>query len=32
VIRKTGFKGSFADFLKFLRTDPRFYAKTPRSS
>ena len=29
VIRKTGFKGSFADFLKFLRTDPRFYAKTP---
>lgn len=29
VIRKTGFTGSFADFLKFLRTDPRFYAKTP---
>ena len=29
VIRKTGFSGSFADFLKFLRTDPRFYAKTP---
>ena len=29
VIRKTGFAGSFADFLKFLRTDPRFYAKTP---
>ncbi|HYK41028.1 MAG TPA: DUF885 domain-containing protein [Thermoanaerobaculia bacterium] len=29
VIRKTGFQGSFADFLKFLRTDPRFYAKTP---
>ncbi|MEP6995683.1 MAG: DUF885 domain-containing protein, partial [Acidobacteriota bacterium] len=29
VVRKTGFSGSFADFLKFLRTDPRFYAKTP---
>jgi uncharacterized protein (DUF885 family) len=29
VIRQTGFSGSFADFLKFLRTDPRFYAKTP---
>jgi uncharacterized protein (DUF885 family) len=29
VIRKTGFAGTFADFLKFLRTDPRFYAKTP---
>ena len=28
-IRQTGFKGSFADFLHFLRTDPRFYAKTP---
>jgi uncharacterized protein (DUF885 family) len=29
IIRQTGFKGSFADFLEFLRTDPRFYAKTP---
>jgi uncharacterized protein (DUF885 family) len=29
VIRKTGFSGSFADFVKFLRTDARFYAKTP---
>jgi uncharacterized protein (DUF885 family) len=29
VIRKTGFQGDFAAFLKFLRTDPRFYAKTP---
>ena len=27
--RGTGFKGSFADFLRFLRTDPQFYAKTP---
>ena len=25
VIGKTGFKGSFAEFLTFLRTDPRFY-------
>jgi uncharacterized protein (DUF885 family) len=24
-IRETGFNGSFADFLKMLRTDPRFY-------
>lgn len=29
VIQETGFSGSFADFLTFLRTDPRFYAKTP---
>jgi uncharacterized protein (DUF885 family) len=29
VIRKVGFKGSFPEFLEFLRTDPRFYAKTP---
>ncbi|GAB3782660.1 DUF885 domain-containing protein [Dyella agri] len=28
-IQQAGFKGSFADFLYFLRTDPRFYAKTP---
>jgi len=28
-IVETGFKGSFADFLQMLRTDPRFYAKTP---
>ena len=26
---KTGFKGSMAEFLQFLRTDPRFYPKTP---
>ena len=25
VIAQTGFKGSFADFTRFLRTDPRFY-------
>ncbi|WP_425598801.1 DUF885 domain-containing protein [Dyella acidiphila] len=29
IIKQTGFKGSFADFLHFLRTDPQFYAKTP---
>jgi uncharacterized protein (DUF885 family) len=28
-MKQTGFKGSFADFLQFLRTDPQFYAKTP---
>jgi uncharacterized protein (DUF885 family) len=25
LIEQTGFKGSFADFCEFLRTDPRFY-------
>ncbi len=25
-----GFKGSFAELLKFLRTDPQFYARTPQ--
>jgi uncharacterized protein (DUF885 family) len=30
IIQQVGFKGSFADFLAFLRTDPRFYAKTPQ--
>ncbi|MBV6417720.1 MAG: hypothetical protein CMLOHMNK_02474 [Steroidobacteraceae bacterium] len=28
VIRQVGFKGSFEDFLTFLRTDPQFYYKT----
>lgn len=28
VVQQTGFKGSFADFLHYLRTDPKFYAKT----
>jgi len=27
-MRKTGFTGTFAEFLEFLRTDPRFYPKT----
>lgn len=26
VIASTGFEGNFADWLRFLRTDPRFYA------
>ncbi|MEG3792184.1 DUF885 family protein [Lysobacter sp. CCNWLW3] len=30
VMRKAGFKGSFEEFLAFLRSDPQFYAKTPR--
>ena len=30
-MHETGFKGSFAEFLHFLRTDPQFYAKTPQS-
>lgn len=29
-MQETGFKGSFAEFLHFLRTDPQFYAKTPQ--
>ena len=29
VMKETGFKGDFSAFLKFLRTDPQFYAKTP---
>ncbi len=28
IINDLNFKGSFADFLKFLRTDEQFYAKT----
>jgi len=29
IIQQVQFKGSFAEFLTFLRTDPQFYAKTP---
>jgi uncharacterized protein (DUF885 family) len=29
VMKETGFKGNFPAFLKFLRTDPQFYVKTP---
>jgi uncharacterized protein (DUF885 family) len=28
VIEETGFEGTFAEFLEFLRTDPRFYPET----
>ena len=28
-MREAGFKGSFDQFLKFLKTDPQFQAKTP---
>ena len=30
IITDLEFKGSFSDFLEFLRTDEQFYAKTPR--
>lgn len=30
IISDLKFNGSFADFLKFLRTDKQFYAKTPK--
>jgi uncharacterized protein (DUF885 family) len=30
IIKSLNFKGSFADFLAYLRKDPQFYAKTPR--
>jgi uncharacterized protein (DUF885 family) len=29
-MKQTGFEGDFPAFLHFLRTDPRFYAKTPQ--
>lgn len=28
--RRAGFDGTLAEFIHFLRTDPQFYAKTPR--
>lgn len=31
IIEKLQFKGSFAEFLEFLRTDPRFYKETPEA-
>src|SRR5688500_18385806 len=29
-MQKAGFKGTLPQFMTFLRTDPQFYAKTPR--
>ena len=29
IIQEVKFKGSFSKFLRYLRTDPKFYAKTP---
>ncbi|HEY5336928.1 MAG TPA: DUF885 family protein [Rhizomicrobium sp.] len=29
-MKQTGFKGDFAAFQQYLRTDPQFYAKTPQ--
>jgi len=29
IVKKVGFKGDHAAFIKHLRTDPRFYPKTP---
>jgi uncharacterized protein (DUF885 family) len=29
IITKVGFKGSFQDFIHFLRSDPQFYVDTP---
>jgi uncharacterized protein (DUF885 family) len=31
VVRRVGFTRGFPAFLEFLRTDPRFYAKTPEA-
>jgi uncharacterized protein (DUF885 family) len=30
VMQRAGFTGTLAEFMTFLRTDPQFYAKTPR--
>lgn len=30
IIEQLNFEGSFDDFFKFLRTDPQFYAKSPK--
>ncbi|GAB3002351.1 DUF885 domain-containing protein [Psychrosphaera aestuarii] len=30
VIEQVGFEGSFSEFLNFLRTDPQFYATSPK--
>lgn len=30
IIEEVEFEGTFAEFVQFLRTDPQFYAKTPK--
>ena len=30
IIQELNFQGDFSEFLNFLRTDPQFYAKTPK--
>ena len=30
LIQSTGFRGNFASFLEYLRSDPQFYAKNPK--
>lgn len=30
VMKETGFKGTFPEFLAYLRSDPQFYVKTPQ--
>jgi len=30
IIKQLAFNGNFAEFIQFLRSDPQFYAKTPR--
>ncbi|MCX2782695.1 DUF885 domain-containing protein [Microbulbifer thermotolerans] len=30
LIKESGFKGNFAEFTQFLRSDPQFYARTPK--
>ena len=30
IIKETEFEGSFEEFTQYLRTDPQFYAKTPK--
>lgn len=29
-IEKSGFRGTLPEFMRFMRTDPQFYARTPR--